>query len=181
MRYGYACPHGHEVVESFPIGTAPHDVPCSEHDERAVRVFDVPYFEEDRRRLRPPTPNAPRPDWSWSLGAPAPQTRAEQRAIEKTHGIEFVSRAEALADAQKLREGKNLDEPPKLEKGWLAREVAKRGIRFDRSLEPPRPLTREESERKLQAERDWTPSGGSAVAPSTASEAIDAGKTKLPG
>jgi hypothetical protein len=115
-----------------------------------------------------PTPHAPRPDWSWTLGGPAPQSRSEQRAIEKAQGIEFVTKAEALADAAKLREGKNLDEPPKLEKGYLAREVAKRGIRFDRSLTPPRALTREESERKLK-DRGWADA-----------EATDVGKTKVP-
>jgi len=65
-----------------------------------------------------------------------------------------VTKAEALADAAKLREGKDLSPPPKLEKGYLAKEVAKRGLRFDRSLTPPAVLTREQSERKL-ADRGW--------------------------
>ncbi len=122
-------------------------------------------------RSAAPVQNAPTEDWSWTLGAPRPKSRTEARIIEKTRGIEFVSPREALADAAKLRAGKNLDEPPKMEKGYLAREVAKRGIRFDRSLTPPRPLTREEAERKLKAERpDWKPA-----------EAQDLAATKLPG
>jgi hypothetical protein len=81
-------------------------------------------------------------------------------------GIEFVSRSEALADAQRLREGKDLSPPPKLEKGYLAREVAKRGIRFDRSLSPPRILNREEAERKLKVEQpDWQPSEAKVARP----------------
>ncbi len=167
MRFGFLCAEGHELVESFPVGGAPRDVFCPEHGLRAARVFEAPNFQEDRRRLRAPTPHAPRPDWSWSLGAPAPQSRSEMRAIEKAQGIEFVTPAEARADVAKLREGKNLDEPPKLEKGYLAREIAKRGVRFDRSLTPPRALTREESERKL-ADRGWSDA-----------EATDVGKTKV--
>ena len=134
------------------------------------RIFDAPHFQEDRLRMRQPTRNAPRPDWSWSLGGPMPQSRSERRAIEKAQGIEFVTPAEARADVQRLREGKNLDEPTKLEKGYLAKEVARRGIRFDRSLTPPRALTREESERKLKAEQpDWNPA-----------EAKEASPAKLP-
>jgi hypothetical protein len=161
MRFGFGCRAGHEIILDFPVGKAPDSLFCSDHDESAFRVFEVPHFVEDRRHMRgAPTPNAPTEDWSWSIGGPKPKSRSEARAIEKAMGIEFISPAEAKADAQKLREGKNLDEPPKLEKGYLAKEVAKRGIRFDRSLSAPRPLTREESERKLKAERpDWSDSG----------------------
>jgi hypothetical protein len=159
MRFGYRCTFagGHEAVEQYPIGHAPDFAPCSEHGLMGPRVFDVPYHVEDRRHMRgAPTANAPTEDWSWTLGAPRPKSRSEMRLIEKMKGIEFVSPAEAKADAAKLRAGKNLDEPVKPQKGWLAKEIAARGIRFDRSLTPPRPLTREESERKLAAERpDW--------------------------
>jgi hypothetical protein len=145
-------------VLDFPIGKAPDAISCAYHGESARRVFDVPHFTEDRRHMARPTPHAPAPDWSWSLGARRPQSRSEMRAIEKAQGIEFVTPAEAKADLEKIRAGKMLDEPPALEKGYLAKEVAKRGIRFDRSLSAPRPLTREESERKLKAERpDWNP------------------------
>ena len=163
---------GHEAVETYPVGHAPDFAPCSEHGLMSPRVFDVPYHVEDRRHMRgAPTKNAPTEDWSWTIGGPRPKSRTEARAIEKTMGIEFVSPREALADAAKLREGKNLEDPPKPEKGWLAKEIAARGIRFDRSLTPPRPLTREESERKLAAERpDWK-----------ASEAQDLAAPKLPG
>jgi hypothetical protein len=93
--------------------------------------------------------------------------------VEKAMGIEFISPAEAKADAAKLRSGKNLDEPPKLEKGYLAREVAKRGIRFDRSLTPQPTLNREQAERKLRDTRpDWGDSHGS--------EATDLAAPKLP-
>lgn len=162
MRFGYACPKGHEVVEMFPVGTAPDMVPCSEHRVIATRVIDVPYFVEDRRHMKTtaPTANAPTEDWSWTIGAPRPKSRAEARAIEKTMGIEFISPREAKADAAKLRSGQNLDTPVKPEKGYLAREIAKRGIRFDRSLTPQTQLTREQAERKLKAERpDWKPDG----------------------
>jgi hypothetical protein len=156
MRFGYGCPHGHEIVENFPIGKAPDSILCHDHDlEEAPRVFDVPYFVEDRLRMRPVTANNPNPEWSWTLGGPAPQSRAERRLLEKVKGIEFVTPSEAKADAAKLRSGKNLDEPKKLEKGYLAKEIAKRGIRFDRSLSQPQQLTREQSERKLEAERGW--------------------------
>lgn len=158
MRFGYACPAGHEVVATFPTGAAPDDVLCSEHGYVSSRVYEAFYTQEDRRGMSASKPG--KPGWSWALGAPMPTSRAEMRAIEKTQGIEFVTPSEARADAAKLREGKNLDEPVKPEKGYLAREVAKRGIRFDRSLTPPRTLTREESERKLKAERpDWTSAG----------------------
>jgi hypothetical protein len=169
VRFGFGCPGGHEIVESFPVGGAPRDVFCAEHNLRAVRVFEAPYYQEDRRRMCAPTPHAPRPDWSWTLGGPAPQSRSEQRAIEKAQGIEFVTKAEALADAAKLREGKDLSPSPKLEKGYLAKEVAKRGLRFDRSLTPPRALTREESERKLK-DLGWDDGG-----------VKDLGATKVPG
>ena len=108
MRFGYACPFvdGHEAVEDFPIGRAPGFAPCSEHGLMSARVYDVPYFVEDRRHMRrtEPTKNAPTEDWSWAIGAPRPKSRSEARAIEKALGIEFVSPAEAKADAQKLRE-----------------------------------------------------------------------------
>ena len=156
MRFGFACPECDEIVLDFPIGRAPQAVSCANHGSYATRVFDVPHFSEDRRHMASAKPHAPRPDWSWALGQRRPQSRAEMRAIEKSQGIEFITPAEAKADVEKLRAGKNLDEPPKLEKGYLAKEVAKRGLRFDRSLSAPRPLTREESERKLKAERpDW--------------------------
>lgn len=117
-----------------------------------------------------PTANAPTEDWSWSIGGPRPKSRSEARIIEKTRGIEFISPAEAKADAAKLRSGKNLDEPKKLEKGWLAKEVASRGIRFDRSLTPQPVLNREQSERKLADTRpDWKQS-----------EAKEANPAKLP-
>jgi hypothetical protein len=162
VRFGYACPLGHELIEHFAVGKAPETVGCDEHGLICSRVIDVPYFVEDRRHMKTtaPTPHAPTEDWSWTIGAPRPKSRSEARAIEKALGIEFVSPAEAKADAAKLRAGKNLDEPVKPEKGYLAREVAKRGIRFDRSLSPPRMLNREEAERKLKAEKpDWSPSG----------------------
>jgi len=162
MRFGFGCPLGHEVIETFSVGQAPESVQCEEHGAMAMRVFDVPYTVEDRRHMKTtaPTANAPTEDWAWSIGGPRPKSRSEARAVEKALGIEFISPAEAKADAAKLRSGKNLDTPPKLEKGYLAKEVARRGIRFDRSLTPPRPMTREESERKLKAERpDWSPSG----------------------
>lgn len=163
MRFGYRCPEGdHEIIDLFGIGQAPASIVCPEHGRISTRVFDAPYVQEDRRHMQStvPTRNAPSEDWSWTIGGPRPKSRSEARAVEKAMGIEFVSPAEARADAQKLRDGKNLDEPAKMEKGYLAKEVAKRGIRFDRSLTPARPMTREESERKLKAERpDWTPSG----------------------
>lgn len=162
MRFGYGCPHGHEILTVYPVGQAPDTVQCEEHGTTAARVIDVPYHVEDRRHMKRtvPTANAPTEDWSWTIGGPRPKSRAEARAIEKTMGIEFVSPAEAKADAAKLRSGKNLDEPVKSEKGYLAKEIAKRGIRFDRSLTPPTPLTREQAERKLKAEQpDWSPSG----------------------
>jgi putative FmdB family regulatory protein len=166
--YEYACVNCSEKYEvQHAMGenyaATHHCRMCSHSLARAVQDFQ---FTEDRRRMRPPTRNAPRPDWSWTLGAPAPQSRAEARTIEKTMGIEFVSRSEALADAQRLREGKDLSPPPKLEKGYLAKEVARRGIRFDRSLSPPRILNREEAERKLKAEQpDWHPSEAKVARP----------------
>ena len=166
MRFGYACAEGHEIEWAFPAGKAPAAVSCSDHGEHAARVFEAPHFTEDRRRMAAPTSNAPRPDWSWALGGPRPQSRAEMRTLEKSMGIEFVTPSEARADVVRLREGKDLSPPPKLEKGYLAREVAKRGLRFDRSLTPPRPLTREESERKLKAERpDWNPAEAKVASP----------------
>lgn len=162
MRFGFACPEEHELVHEFRIGEAPLLISCAEHGFSAPRVFESFYTQEDRRGMAAAAPrvNAPRPDWSWALGAPMPTSRAEMRAIEKARGIEFVTPAEARADAKKLREGKNLDEPPKLERGYLAKEVAKRGIRFDRSLSPPRQWTREEAERKLKAETKDAEWGG---------------------
>lgn len=175
MRFGYGCPLGHEIVESFSVGQAPNGVFCDEHNALAPRVFDVPYFTEDRRHMKTtaPTPNAPTEDWSWTIGGPRPKSRAEVRALEKALNIEFVSPAEAKADAALLRSGKNLDEPVKPEKGYLAKEIAKRGIRFDRSLTPQASLTREQAERKLKDTRpDWGDKHGS--------EAKDLGAPKLP-
>jgi hypothetical protein len=84
-----------------------------------------------------------------------PDSRAARKRIERERGIEFVTPSEAKADAQKLREGKNLWEAPKLEKGWLAKEVRKRGIRFDRSVTPAPLPTQEQVDRKL-ADRGWS-------------------------
>jgi hypothetical protein len=161
MRFGFGCPLGHEVIETFSVGQAPESVQCEQHGTTAMRVFDVPYTVEDRRHMKTtaPTANAPTEDWSWTIGGPRPKSRSEMRAIEKTLGIEYISPAEAKADAAKLRSGQNLDTPPKLEKGYLAKEVAKRGIRFDRSLTPQPILNREQAERKLADTRpDWKPS-----------------------
>jgi hypothetical protein len=160
MRFGFKCADGHEDVYEFPVGKAPQAMSCSNHGLYCPRVFDVPYTQEDRRGM------AAGKDWSWSLGGRRPQSRSEMRAIEKSQGIEFITKAEAMKDVQTLRSGKNLDEPQKLEKGYLAKEIAKRGIRFDRSLTPPRPLTREESERKLKAERpEWNPAEAKEASP----------------
>jgi hypothetical protein len=167
MRFGFRCVD-HEIIEAFPVGGAPDTVFCDEHGMSAARVFDVPYMQEDRRHMRSaaPTKNAPTEDWSWAIGGPRPKSRSEMRIIEKTKGIEFISPAEAKADAAKLRAGKNLDEPVKPDKGYLAKEVAKRGIRFDRSLTPQPILNREQSERKLKAERpDWKPSEAKEATP----------------
>jgi hypothetical protein len=90
------------------------------------------------------------------------------RAIEKARGIEFVTPAEAKADVAKLREGKNLEEPPKREKGWLAREVAKRGVKLhpaDSGGYNDAPHTREGVERKIKAERDWNDAEAVVIAP----------------
>jgi hypothetical protein len=170
MRFGFRCVD-HEIIEEFRVGQCPDSVQCEEHGVTAARVFDVPYTVEDRRHMRgAPTAHAPTEDWSWSLGEPRPKSRSEMRILEKTRGIEFVSPMEAKADAAKLRSGKNLDEPAKLEKGWLAKEIANRGIRFDRSLTPQPVLNREQAERKLADTRpDWKPS-----------EAKDVGAPKLP-
>ena len=168
MRFGYACAEGHEIEWAFPAGKAPAAVSCSDHGEHAARVFEAPYFVEDRRRMAAPTSNAPRPDWSWALGAPMPQTRSEMRAVEKMQGIEFVTRDEARRDVEKLRSGKNLDEPVKPEKGYVAREFAKRGIKIrDSAASPARQWTREESERKLAAERGWDANAEATVATPT--------------
>ncbi len=153
-RYGYACPAGHEVVIDATMRRAPDQVVCLAHDADAPRIFEPPQFTEDRLHFRRTTPGAPSENWSWTLGAPMPTSRAERKRIERERGIEFVTPAEARADAQKLREGKNLWEPPKLEKGWLAKEVRKRGIRFDRSVSPAPLATPEAVDRKL-AERGW--------------------------
>jgi len=176
MRFGFRCPEGdHEIITLFSVGQAPDQFFCIDHAVFAKRVFDVPYTVEDRRHMKTtaPTPNAPTEDWSWTIGGPRPKSRSEMRAIEKTLGIEYVSPAEAKADAAKLRSGKNLDEPPKLEKGYLAKEVAKRGIRFDRSLTPQPILNREQAERKLKDTRpDWGDKHGT--------QAQDLGAPKLP-
>jgi hypothetical protein len=170
MRYGFACALRHEihgeVEETFPIGHAPDSVPCWCGSE-ARRVFEAPHFVEDRRRFVKGSRNAPAENWSWSLGTRMPESRQEMRRVEKERGIEFVTPAEARADAQRLREGKDLAPPPKLEKGWLAKEVAKRGLKIrDSAASPARVLTREESERKLAAERpDWKDSEAAIVAP----------------
>jgi hypothetical protein len=164
MRFGFGCPQGHEVIEQFSVGHAPDAIVCPDHGFAAARVFDVPYMQEDRRHMRSaaPTQNAPTEDWSWSLGGPRPKSRSEMRILEKSRGIEFVSPQEARADAAKLRAGKNLDEPVRPEKGYLAKEIARRGIRFDRSLTPQPTLTREQAERKLADTRpDWGDSHGS--------------------
>jgi hypothetical protein len=44
----------------------------------------MPQFCEDRLRMHPA-------NWSWSVGAPMPQSRQERRRIEKEKGIEFVA------------------------------------------------------------------------------------------
>jgi hypothetical protein len=103
-------------------------------------------FQEDRSRFfRNSNPNAPTNDWSFALGCRMPQSRAERKAIEKLKGIEMVSPAEARADAevrksldyvQHIREGGDRnaeefkDKPVKQEKGWLAKRIAEKGIRF---------------------------------------------------
>jgi hypothetical protein len=176
MRFGFRCPEGdHEIIDLYGVGKAPDSIICPEHGFVSSRVFDVPYTVEDRRHMKTtaPTANAPTEDWSWTIGGPRPKSRSEVRALEKSMGIEFVSPAEAKADAAKLRSGKNLDEPVRPEKGYLAKEVAKRGIRFDRSLTPQPILNREQAELKLKDTRpDWGDKHGT--------QAQDLGAPKLP-
>jgi hypothetical protein len=175
VRFGYACGLNHEVFpeveEHFPIGQAPDAVACWCGSE-ARRVFEAPYYQEDRRRLARTPRNAPAEKWSWTLGARAPQSRAEMRQIEKERGIEFVTPAEARADIAKLREGKNLEGPPKPNKGWLAKEIAKRGVKLhpaDSGGWNDAPHTREGVERKIKAERGWNDA-----------EAVVVSKQKIP-
>jgi hypothetical protein len=140
---------GHEIVENFPTGKAPATVHCSEHNLEAKRIFEPPIFQEDRLRFYQAKPNAPSPRWSYALGQDMPESKQERRRLEKEKGIEFVSRDEKPS----------IPEPPKgPEKGWLKRAFDAKGIRLG-DYGGFRPMTREESERKLAAERpDWVES-----------------------
>jgi hypothetical protein len=155
-RYGYDCPAGHEVILDATMRRAPDQIVCLEHDADAPRRFEPPQFTEDRLHFRRTGPGAPAENWSWTLGGPMPTSRAERKRVERERGIEFVTPSEARADAQKLRDGKDLWTAPKPEKGWLAKEVRKRGIKLhpDSSGTPARLPSREESERKI-ADRGW--------------------------
>ncbi len=149
MRFGYACPLGHELIENFHCGHAPPAVICPTHQETAPRVFDVPHFVEDRLRFYQAGANAPSGRWSYALGQEMPETRAERDRLCREKGIEMVTKAEMLIPPP---------EPKKPEKGWLKREIDKRGIRFGDYAGIPQ-LTREGAERKLRDDRpEWSES-----------------------
>lgn len=173
-RYGFHCPfveppyaRGHDFDAYAPMGQAPPRALCPEHNALAERVFAAPQFQEDRVRFaRNRNPAAPSERWSWSLGREMPETRSEQRRLERERGIELMTheearraRSEASAYLQHVRETgapPPAPPPPKPEKGWFAREVAKRGIRFGADSGGYVERSREEVDRKLRAERpDW--------------------------
>ncbi len=172
MRFGYSCPAGHEIIEQHGVGKAPTSVMCHEHAHTATRVFEPPHFVEDRLRFRK-TSGTPSENWSYSLGAPMPTTRAERKRIERERGIEFVSRDDVMSDpdARKshdyvahLRAGGapidplKLDPPKPLEKGILARKLREKGVRFGADSGGFVARTPEQVERMVR-DRDPSPSG----------------------
>jgi hypothetical protein len=170
MRFGYACPDEHELIENFPVGKAPATVVCHEHAHTAKRVFDVPQFTEDRIRFfRRRDSNAPSDRWSWAIGQDMPDSRQERRRIEKERGIEFVSQAEArkspdveksLSYVNHLRSGGKpippgvLDPTAKIQRGTLAKKLSEKGVRLGADSGGFRLSTPEESERQM---RDYAP------------------------
>jgi len=149
MIFSYKCPTGHIVSESFSVGQAHATVQCPSHHAIASRHFgieDLPFYQEDRSRFfRNSNPGAPTENWSYSLGCPMPESRRDRKAIEKMKGIEMVSPSEARQDPkirksldylQHIREGGDRnaaefqDAPKKMEKGWLAKALAEKGVRF---------------------------------------------------
>lgn len=45
--YAYACPLGHEIERTFPMGKAAPDVVCVPHQKIAPRVFSLPMVNEN--------------------------------------------------------------------------------------------------------------------------------------
>ena len=177
--YGFACPAGHEVEGVFGMEEVPTTVPCPEHGGECARVFYAPHFQEDRVRFHRAGPGAPTERWSYALGQDMPDSRAERRRIEKEKGIEFVSKADVMADpdmrksldyVQHLRAGgapidpKVMDAPKKLPKGILAKKLAEKGVRLGDYSREYTPKTREQVEREAAA-RGWVEAEATVAAP----------------
>lgn len=135
--YEYECEHGYRTDEWFAMGESPQSFELA-HDQTLCSFYRVYGFQhqEDRRHHRRGI--------SAATGEHVAQSRAEERIIEKTHGIEFIGRSEMPAQWKKLGDyaahvnagGNRLEadtvNPPEStsSKGELLRKMAERGVRF---------------------------------------------------
>lgn len=98
--YEYRCEATGLCIEvQLPIGTAPDEAPClmcnsridhlTENLHNVKRVFNVPYFVEDKRRWRKGV--------SPATGRAYAESRQEERRLEKELGIEFIAPSEMPA------------------------------------------------------------------------------------
>lgn len=143
--YEYACEHGYETEEIFPMGEAPVEVQITHIFDEEWAPFHAPclagrvysfHHQEDRRHMRTGI--------SAATGRGYAQSRTEERVIEKTTGIEFVQKSEMPPLWKKLGEyarhvkagGERLDpdviNPPENTslKGAILKKIDERGIRF---------------------------------------------------
>lgn len=161
------------------MNEVPESVPCPAHGGACARIFTAPHFQEDRVRFHRAGPNAPSERWSYALGQEMPDSRAERRRLEKERGVEFVTKADVLADpdmrksmdyVKHLREGgapidpKKLDQPKPFPKGILAKKLAEKGVRLGDYSRDYQPKTREQVEREV-VDRGWVEAEAT-VAPS---------------
>ena len=173
--YGFRCSGngGHEIIGYYPMGKAPSQEFCNHHQAYAHRTYEAPQFTEDRRRMQKcSNPAAPSDRWSWSLGQDMPETRSEQRRLEREKGIEMLTRDEARREANEakgyleaVRSGSPPapEQPKPLPKGWLAKEVAERGIRFGSGESHGEVLTPENSDRKIAETTEWSDQGSKII------------------
>lgn len=99
-RYDYRCPsHGvFEAIHRMSDAALTHCPACK---AEVTRVFHVPHFTEDRRRL---WRNKDGTRWHPQLGMERPDSRGEEEAVLKARGQEMVPWSETPAHFRRAKE-----------------------------------------------------------------------------
>lgn len=98
-RYEFACCRHFELVR--PMSEASFPAICPDCGEPAQRIFTVPQFTEDRRRL---WRNREGTRYHHQIGGERPESRKEEEALLKARGQEMVPWNETPPHFQRARE-----------------------------------------------------------------------------